>query len=178
MKFKINHKLVSGLAIALILNLSAIAKQADLNYLRDGISFSLPATWKVIANDSIENNAYYFSAEATGSKATGLITVVWINEIKNTDETMILHQKSMKSSNIYRNPGIEFTEIRSETFAGIPARSCQYTTLVDGRRLDGVIYCFNKSGKTITIFMQNGYNDLKRNQKAFTLFRQTFNCRD
>lgn len=157
---------------------SAISKTKETNYLRDGISFSLPENWKIIANDSIDHNAYYFSAERTGKGATGLITIVWINQIEKPNLTLDGHQKSMKSSNIYRNPGIIFTPIRSDIFAGQKAQSCQYTTIVKDLKLNGTIYCFNAAQKTISIFFQSGIKDLKINFKAFDLVQETFNCRE
>ncbi len=178
MMVKILYKILPAFCISLMVSNSTFAKPADLNFLRDGISFSLPESWKVIANDSIENNAFYFSAERTGTKATGLISVVWINKVENPKETIMMHQKSMKSANIYRNPGIEFTSVIPEKFAGIEAESCRYTTIVNDQKLDGVIISFNVAQKTVTIFFQSGFNDQKINQKAFALFRQTFNCRE
>ena len=84
-------------------------KSKELPYLRDGISFSIAEGWKMIANDSIGNQAYYFSAERTGSKTTGLITVTWANKEEDLNKTIIAQQQNMKNSNIYRNPGIEFS---------------------------------------------------------------------
>jgi hypothetical protein len=154
------------------------AKSKEFPYMRNGISFSIAEGWKIIANDSIGDNAYYFSAERTGQKATGLITVDWINKIEKPEKTIIFHQQSMKSANIYRNPGIEFTSVSTDKFAGFKVESCRYITFVKEQKLEGVIYCFNSVQKTITIFFQTGLDDQKLNQKAFELIRQTFNCRE
>jgi len=176
------HQQLKGILILIFLfqyiSMFGQMKREDLNYLRDGISFTMTDTWKVIANDSIGNNAYYFSAERTGLKSTGIITVTWVNEIKNPLETLIYHQQTMKNANIYRNPGIEFSSVITENFAGLKVESCRYTTIVKEQKLDGTIYCFNSTKKTITIFFQTGLNDQRINQKAFSLFQQTFNSRD
>jgi hypothetical protein len=169
--------LVITIAILTICNI-AFSKTKEVTYLRDGISFSIAEGWKAIANDSIGNNAYYFSAERTGPKATGLIIVTWANKIESPGNTITQHQKSMKSANMYRNPGIEFASVNPDTFAGMEAVSCRYTTVVKEQKLEGIIYCFNSSQKTVTIFLQSGISDQKINEKAFTLIRQTFNCRD
>lgn len=178
MKFK---TFIRSLLIAVILlkicNI-AYSKNKEVPYMRNGISFSIAEGWKSIANDSIGDNAYYFSAERTGAKATGLITVTWVNKIENPEKTITTHQQNMKLANIYRNPGIEFTGINSDTFAGQKVVSCRYTTVVKNQKLDGVIYCFNSFEKTITIFFQTGLDDKKINEKAFELIRETFNCRD
>jgi hypothetical protein len=157
---------------------TASSKNKEVPYLRDGISFSIADGWKAIANDSIGDNAYYFSAERTGLKATGLITVTWANKIESPEKTVAQHQQSMKSANMYRNPGIEFASINPDTFAGIKVISCRYSAIVKGQKIEGEIYCFNSSKKTIIIYFQTGLDDQKMNKKAFDLIRQTFNCRD
>ena len=163
---------------SMAISLSSLAKNKEQPYLRDGVSFSVPAGWKTIANDSIGDNAYYFSAERVGKLATGVITVAWVNKIEDPDKMIEIHQQSMKSANIYRNPGIEFSAIENEIFAALKVRSCHYITFVNEQKLEGTIYCFNSSDKTITFFLQSGLNDHKLNQKAFELLRSTFNCRD
>ena len=168
---------LSGLISLSVCNI-AYPKDKEAPYMRNGVSFSIAEDWKVISNDSIGDNAYYFSAERTGPKATGLITVTWFNKVENPGKTIALHQQSMKSANIYRNPGIEFSDIIPDNFAGLKVESCRYTTVVKEQKLEGIIYCFNSSQKTITIFFQTGLNDQKINEKAFELIRQTFNCRD
>jgi hypothetical protein len=176
MKFKVFFRTsVSVIILVMICNI-AFSKNKETPYLRDGVSFSIAEDWKVIANDSVGDNAYYFSAERTGTKATGLITVTWINKLEKPEKIMAIHQQSMKSANIYRNPGIEFTEVIPDRFASLKVVSCRYTTFVKGQKLDGIIYCYNSFKKTITIFFQTGIEDQKLNQKAFDLIRQTYNC--
>lgn len=176
MKLKTFIRAIYIVAISLIFSNICLSKNKEIPYLRNGISFSIAGNWQVIANDSIGDNAYYFSAERTGTKATGLFTVDWINKVEDPEKTIILHQQSMKSANIYRNPGIEFTSISPDNFAGFKVKSCRYTTFVKEQKLEGVIYCFNTAQKTITIFFQTGLNDHKTNQKVFELIGQTFNC--
>jgi len=178
MKIKAFIRVSLILVISLTVCNIAFSKSKEVPYLRNGISFSVAEGWKAIANDSIGDNAYYFSAERTGPKATGLVIITWANKIEKPEITILQHQKTMKSSNMYRNPGIEFALINPDTFAGLKVLSCRYTTIVKEQKLDGVIYCFNSSQKTITVFFQTGLDDQKINEKAFALIRQTFNCRD
>ncbi|MCX6227760.1 MAG: hypothetical protein NTV75_01015 [Bacteroidia bacterium] len=149
-----------------------------MSILRDGISLSIPEGWKVISNDSIGNNAYYFSAEREGKKATGLITITWINKIEDPEKTIRLIQKTMKDANIYRNPGIEFTEIGNENLELFKTKNCHYSAIVKEQKVEGYIFVFNASGKTISLFFQTGLDDKKINFKAFELLKQTFNCRE
>lgn len=178
MKFKVFFRTSIIVVISLVVCNIAFSKDKEVPYLRNGISFSIAEDWKVIANDSIGDNAYYFSAERTGLKATGLITVTWVNKIEKPEKMVSLHQQSMKSANMYRNPGIEFTAVSPDNFAGLKVVSCRYTTFVKEQKLEGIIYCYNTFQKTITIFFQTGLDDQKLNQKAFELVKQTFNCRD
>src|ERR1035437_1143160 len=178
MKLKIFTKTIFIVTISLIIRNICLSKEKELPYMRDGVSFSIADGWKIIANDSIGNNAYYFSAERTGTKATGLITVTWVNKIENPLETITLHQRSMKTAKIYQKTGIEFSMATSDNFAGQKVQSCHYVTFVNDQKLEGTIYCFNSFQKTITIFFQSGLTDQKLNQKAFALIQQTFNCRE
>jgi len=164
--------------ILLLIGHIALASDKDFTYLKDGISFSLSAGWEITANDSIGDRAYYFSAERSGAHSTGLITVTWVNKIEDPEKMMQIHQQSMKSANIYRNPGIEFTSFEEANLAGRKVKSCRYITFVKDQKLEGIIYCFNSSQKTITIFFQTGISDKKLNQKTFDLFKLTFNCRE
>jgi hypothetical protein len=156
----------------------ANVKSKEMSILRDGISLSIPEGWKVISNDSIGNNAYYFSAEREGKKATGLITITWINKIEDPEKTIRLIQKTMKDANIYRNPGIEFTEIGNENLELFKTKNCHYSAIVKEQKVEGYIFVFNASGKTISLFFQTGLDDKKINFKAFELLKQTFNCRE
>jgi len=175
-----NVFLRNALSFLFLMFIGSVAegKDKDLTYLRDGISFSILDSWKTIANDSIGDKGYYFSAERSGKHSTGLITVTWINKIEDPLKMIEIHQQSMKSANIYRNPGIEFSLVEELNFAGHKVKSCRYVTLVKDQKLEGIIYCFNSPNKTITIFLQSGLEDHKRNQQAFELLQSTFNCRD
>ena len=178
MKLQVNIRNSVAFLFFLIVSLSGFAKTKEIPYLRDGISFSMVQGWKTIANDSIGENAYYFSSERVGDKSTGLITVTWVNKVEDPGKMIGIHQKSMKASNIFRNPGIEFATVEDDTFSGLKVKSSHYITFVKDQKLEGIIYCFNSSQKTITIFFQSGLNDKKLNQNGFNLFRQTFNCRE
>ena len=178
MKFKSIVRSLLFISISITLSYNLFAKDKELPYLRNGVSFSVAEGWSVIANDSVGDNAYYFSAERNETNATGLITITWVNKLEDPKKTIEMHQQTMKAANIYRNPGIEFTLISPDNFAGQPSESCRYTTIVKDQKLEGTIYCFNSAKKTISIFIQTGLKDQKINQKAFDLIRQTFNCRE
>jgi hypothetical protein len=178
MKYKTLIKMYFAIVISFVSGNISQAKNKEFPYIKNGISFSLAEGWRVTANDSIGNNAWYFSAESKNPNSTGLITLTWINKVENPDETIALHQKTMRSSNIFRNPGIEFTSVTNNSFAGFKVRSCRYVTIVKQQKLEGVIYCFNSQKKTITIFFQSGLNHHKHYQKALELIKITFNCRD
>ena len=175
---KVFNRYLLTVVISFGLHHAAFTKTKDHSYIRDGLSFSVSEGWKTVANDSIGENAYYFSAERTGDQATGLITVTWLNQVEDTEKMIQIHQQSMKSANVYRNPGIEFTTVENDIFAGLKGKSCHYITFVKGQKLEGFICCLNSSLKTITIFFQTGLKDHKLNQKAFDLLKQTFNCRE
>ena len=178
MKVKFFFLIPISIAILMGQQFQSFAKSKEVPYLRDGISFSIAEGWKMIANDSIGDQAYYFSAERTGSKATGLVTVTWANKVEDPDKAIVAQQNSMKSSNVFRNPGIEFSMTVPDKLMGQNVLRCEYATIAKGQKLEGTIYCFNCSRKTIIIFLQSGIDDQKINNKAFELFQKTFNCRE
>jgi len=178
MKFSASVLRIFVIVTLLFISNICLSKNKEVPYMRDGVSFSISDGWKIIANDSIGNNAYYFSAERSGAKATGLIIVTWVNKVENPLETITSHQRSMKTAKIYQKFGIEFSMATSDNFAGQKVQSCHYVTFVNEQKLEGTIYCFNSFQKTIAIFLQSGLTDQKLNQKAFALFQQTFNCHE
>ena len=178
MKVKTFIPILMCVSIVIVNHLNGLGKSKEVPYLRDGVSFSIAEGWKMIANDSIGDQAYYFSAERTGSKATGLMTVTWANKEEAPEKTIIAQQQSMKNSNIYRNPGIEFSMAVPDKLGSHNVLRCEYATIVKGQKLEGIIYCFNCSRKTVVIFLQSGIDDHNINNKAFELFQKTFNCRE
>lgn len=178
MKVKTLIPLLICVALIVQSQFQSFGKSKELPYLRDGISFSIAEGWKMITNDSIGNQAYYFSAERTGTKATGLITVTWANKEEDPNKAIIAQQENMKNSNLYRNPGIEFSMTVPDKLAGQNVLRCEYATIVKGQKLEGTIYCLNCSRKTVIIFFQTGLDDHNKNQKGFELFQKTYNCRE
>ena len=144
---------IALLLIALVnCNLKSQVRGKEVPYLRDGISFSVAEGWEITANDSIGEKAYYFSAERSGTKSTGLITVTWANKVEDPEYTILVHQQSMKNANIYRNPGIEFAAITPDNFGSQKVLTCNYTTIVKELKLIGTIYCFNTAGENLLLY--------------------------
>jgi hypothetical protein len=152
-------------------------KVKEFNYLRNGVSFSLPSTWKIISDESLPDKGNYISAESTGKKSTGLFTLVTINEEQKPAKALLVHMQNMKESDLYKETGIEFTAIEAATFGSMEGRKLHYESIVKGTKISGTIYCFNCSEKTYLVFMQTGLKDKKSNLKAFNLIEITFACR-
>ncbi|GET25259.1 hypothetical protein [Prolixibacter sp. NT017] len=150
----------------------------DIQFLKDGVSFSLPADWKIISDEPVGKDGHYFSAEHNTEEATGVITVTWLNARIEPDVVIDSHKKNMRAADIYRQPGIEFTAIEPVTFAGRKAYRSKYATLVNGDKMEGEIICLNCEGKTISLFMQSGLDDKKATEAAFLQLEQTFGCRE
>ena len=160
---------------------AALASQPagdDIQFLKDGVSFSLPADWEIISDEAVGDDGHYFSAEHNTEDATGVITVTWLNVRVEPDVVIDSHKKNMRAAQIYQQPGIEFTAIEPVTFAGRKAYRSKYATLVNGSKMEGEIICLNCEGKTISFFMQSGLNDQKATQAAFLQMEQTFGCRE
>ncbi len=152
-------------------------KDKEFNYLKNGVSFSLPGNWRTIADESLPDKGFYYSAENTVKNATGLFTLVTINKMENPVKALLVQQRNMKEEAIYKESGIEFTAIENSRFGSMDATKVGYESVVKGTKVAGTIYCFNCSEKTYLIFLQSGLKDQKNNLKIFKLIELTFACR-
>ena len=163
--------------ILLLTDIGLFAKEKQFNYLKNGVSFSIPIDWKKIADESLPYKCYYYSAESTKKNSTGLFTLVTINNVENPAKSIFVQEKNMKEEAIYREAGIEFTAIESCNFGSIDAKKADYESVVKGTKVSGTIYCFNCSEKTYLLFFQTGLKDKKNNDKVFRMIELTFACR-
>ncbi len=155
----------------------ADGKDKEFNYLKNGVSFTLPGNWRTIADEPMPDKGFYFSAESTGKNTTGLFNLVTINTMENPVKTLLVQQRNMKEEELYKDSGIEFTAIENSRFGSMDAARVKYESVVKGTKVAGTIYCFNCSEKTYLVFLQSGMNDLKNNTKVFKLIEITFACR-
>ncbi len=165
------------LLFLLVFHANAKEKQKEFNYLKNGVSFSLPGTWKTISDESLPGKGYYYSAESTGKKASGLFTLVTINNMENPVKALLVQMQNMKESDLYKDSGIEFTAIEDSHFGSMESKKILYESVIKGIKVSGTIYCFNCSEKTYLVFLQTGLSDQKNNLKAFELIELTFACR-
>lgn len=152
-------------------------KDKYYNYLKNGVSFSIPIDWRTISDESLPGKGFYYSAESTGKKTTGLFSLVTINNVENPVKSLLVQQKNMKEEAIYQEAGIEFTEMVNCSFGSVDATKVEYESIVKGTKVSGTIYCFNCSEKTYLIFVQTGLKDQKNNAKVFRMIELTFACR-
>jgi hypothetical protein len=174
-------KICRGIALLLftllITQIISFGKEKTFNYFKNGVSFSIPGDWKTIADESLPDKGYYFSAESTSPNSTGLFNLVTIQVEENPVNTLLVQQKNMKAESIYQEGGIEFTEIVNCRFGSIDARKVVYEAIVKRTKVVGTVYCFNCSEKTYLIFFQSGLKEQKKNSKVFDLIESTFACR-
>ncbi len=171
-------KIVLAFFILLLSIFNLHAKDRELfNYLKNGVSFSLPGDWKTIADESLPDKGHYYSAESTRKNSTGLFNLVTISTEENPVKTLLIQQKNMKDEVLYKDSGIEFTSIENGRFGSMDANKVDYESIVKGIKVCGTIYCFNCSEKTYLIFFQTGIKDQKINMKVFRMIELTFACR-
>ncbi len=87
------------------------AKDKLFNYLKNGVSFSIPEDWKTISDEPLPDKGYYYSAESSRKNTSGLFNLVTINKVENPVKALFVQQKNMKDEVIYQESGIEFTAI-------------------------------------------------------------------
>jgi hypothetical protein len=156
---------------------SGYSKEQEFNYLKNGISFTLPGSWRTISDEVLPGKGYYFSSESSGKNSSGLFSLVTINTMENPVKALLLQQTNMKEEPIYKDNGIEFTEITEGRFGSMSTRTVTYEAVVKGTKVSGTIHCFNCSEKTYLLFFQTGIKDQKINAKVFRMIELTFACR-
>ncbi len=161
----------------LIISNFAYCQKGEFHYLKNGISFTLSDKWKIIADEPIPETGHYFSVEKIGKNATGLFTLIWMDKTEDPTKVILAQQESMKNTNLYRNPGIEFTAIQNDSFVGNDCKKVNYATIINGQKIEGSIWCFNCTERTLIVFFQSGLDDRKKNLQDFSLIQQTFGCR-
>jgi hypothetical protein len=152
-------------------------KEKLFNYLKNGVSFSIPENWKTISDEALPDKGYYYSAESSVKNTTGLFNLVTINKVENPVKALFVQQKNMKDEVIYQESGIEFTAIENGRFGSMDAKKVDYESVIKGTKVSGTIYCFNCSEKTYLLFFQTGLKDKKNNAKVFRMIELTFACR-
>lgn len=171
---------VKALVVLIILCLmlsQGYAKDNTFNYLKNGVSFSIPGNWKTISDEALPDKGYYYSAESGAKNSTGLFSLVTINKEENPVKSLLFQQKAMMEGEIYKEAGIQFTAIESGRFGSMDGCKVKYESVIKGIKVTGTIYCFNCSEKTYLLFLQSGYNDQKENSKVFKMIELTFACR-
>lgn len=154
-----------------------VGKEQDFNYLKNGISFTLPGSWRTISDEELPGKGYYFSSESGGKNSSGLFSLVTINAMENPVKALLVQQANMKEEPIYKDSGIEFTEIKEGRFGSMNSRIVSYEAVVKGIKVSGTIQSFNCSEKTYLLFFQSGIKDQKNNAKVFRMIELTFACR-
>jgi hypothetical protein len=173
-----SHERIAFLFLVILLSFSNLeAKEKLFNYLKNGVSFSIPIDWKTISDEALPDKGYYYSAESTGKRTTGLFTLVTINKEENPVKSLLIQERNMKDEEIYKDAGIEFTEIANGKFGSMDAKVVEYESVVKGTKVSGTIYCFNCSEKTYLLFFQTGLDDKDKNAKIFRMIELTFACR-
>ena len=179
-RFSISIGSVKTLVVLMILSLpfsKGFAKDNTFNYLKNGVSFSIPGNWKTISDEALPDKGYYYSAESGAKNSTGLFSLVTINKEENPVKSLLFQQKAMMEGEIYKEAGIRFTAIESGRFGSMDGCMVKYESVVKGIKVIGMIYCFNCSEKTYLLFLQTGYDDQKENSKVFKMIELTFACR-
>jgi hypothetical protein len=172
-----NGKIALFVCVFLLSLTQLSAKEKLFNYLKNGVSFSIPEDWKTISDESLPDKGYYYSAESTKKNTSGLFNLVTINKVENPVKALFVQQKNMKDEVIYKESGIEFTAIENGRFGSMDAKKVEYESVIKGIKVSGTIYCFNCSEKTYLLFFQTGITDKKNNAKIFRMIELTFACR-
>ena len=119
---------IAALAVILLFCVSCTKTVSPPStFSKHGVSFSVPAGWKVTDEESFGEGIYYLSVEKAGFDSSGLITILWIPGEMDLTEGIESHREELRSNPMLKLSPPKFGEIHSCDFQGNQAETSTYT---------------------------------------------------
>lgn len=157
-------------ALCLILFTSCKPTPA-VSYEHSGISFTCPQGW-TITEEKHKENAHYLFVEKNGYKASGLITITWIDGELEWEEYMGINMDTFRSKEELKE--LNFSEPNDTTFNGNAVLATNYTFSIQDMPHTGKLLILGSDYRTIGIIMQEADKDNEANKDGFATFRESF----
>lgn len=141
---------------------------------KEGLTFTLPAGWKMVNDDIIEGQGHFIALEKRGFSSSGLIAITWINEIIDLDNWLELYMDALGDNIIYKNSNLTYDEPRKGEYNGIETTSVNFTVKIIGIGHQGVIHAFYGNARAYIILQQEAVADNYKNKNGFETFEKSF----
>jgi hypothetical protein len=156
-------RLLLLLPVLLLLSFSTPEGQKFSN---SGVSFNIPAGWKITEQEDIEGKGYYLSCEKDGENSSGLVTITWVNDSTDLKATAVAYGNALKENFKLKKADTKLTPAVKRTFNGRSAMGMDYTLMLSNILHEGHIYCFYGNEKTITVMVQEAVEDKAVNKSG------------
>ncbi|MBN1759587.1 MAG: hypothetical protein JW863_14770 [Chitinispirillaceae bacterium] len=164
---------IKTIIAAILVSISSCGSKSNGgDFVKDNVSFSYASGWSITEQEDYGESGYYLSVEKKGFDESGLMTVTWINAIRDSMDYLEIIQQEYRKQKLLKN--LEFAPIRKSTFNGMPSLSCDFKFKTIGVGHNGTIYVFLKGGKTYSIIRQEALEDVSKNKEGFELLESSF----
>jgi hypothetical protein len=157
--------------------LFACVESPETQYEKNGISFTVPAGWKITEEENIEGKGYYLSCEKEGLSQSGLVMITFLNDSFPLEDMVESHKTNFKENYIFKHADVSFTSNKETTFNGSACVSSEYNLTLLKVPHHGIINCFYGNGKTISIVIQAALEDSVSTNKGINRIIKTFKCK-
>jgi len=150
-------------------------ESSEMEFEKDGISFTSPASWKITDQETMSNNAGYFlSVERDGFSSSGLLTLTWVYDSLDLSYWLDLYKEGFMAQFVYKNSDLIFEAPVSDVFNNYNTIAVNYTVSILGVEHEGLIHVFHGYNKTIAIVKQEAIEDKDNNRVGFDIIEQSF----
>ena len=163
------------LAFVLIIN-SSCQESKETSFDKYGVSFICPKGWRIVEEEPLEDDyGYYLAIEKEGFDSSGLVVVMWLEDIIVHEEVIDMQIDELKAQMTHKNlkPGY----ITSGDFNDFKSQVLEFSFSLLGIPHDGKIYCFQNDQRTYLIFMQEALEDNGVNKEGFEVIEKSFQIR-
>ena len=161
-------KKITAIAVVLLFCVACSSKAVSptSNFNKRGVSFSVPAGWRVTDED-LEGGGNYISIKKDGFDSTGLITMMWIPGELDLKEGVEIHKAELRASPLLKNSEPKFSPIQSCDFRGNDAMTSTYTMSILGVAHAGQVWGFNKDDHYYLFVKKEADKDHAENKAGF-----------
>jgi hypothetical protein len=142
-----------------------------------GISFTIPAEWKITDEEDLEGQGYYLACEKEGANSSGLVTVTTLNGKKDLEETATGYAEGLKENFTAKNAPPKMSAAKTASFNGIPCQQIDYSMTLISIPHEGRIYSFYCGNKTVTVLVQEAVEDKNVNKPGIEKIISSFSCK-
>ncbi len=148
-------------------------KSPEQVYSNFGLTFTIPANWKIGKELNFEDKSYMIALSERGVSPDGLVTLTRFNTLTDNHAALSKFQKELQGNAIYDHSNLIFEGYEQSVFSKWSTIATSFSFDLLGISFDGIIHVFDVDGHTITIMKQQTSVRQKQNMNAFNTFEQS-----